>query len=113
MRGDLPGVYADVQRSLNLPLRVKQRHRQRAQPHLELLIVKRVALLVHALEFGTQLRNRINGLWGIANHRDPAQHIVQLLLRLIAQQYAPHRGRPGGQTAADIEIDGHNARAGC
>ena len=43
------GVYADVQRRLNLPLRVKERHRQRAQPHLELLIVKRVALLVHAL----------------------------------------------------------------
>ncbi len=58
---------------------------------------------MHPFQFGAQLRHRIHRLWGIADHGHPGQHIVELLLRLMAQQHPAHRGRPRRKATADIQ----------
>ena len=50
-----------------------------------------------------------DGAGGVGREDDAGEVLLELLRGQVGKQDAAHAGAVGGQTAADVEVDGHDA----
>lgn len=80
-----------------------------AESDLVLLIAEGVAVAADVAEEKAKLLDGVNGAGGMGGEDDAGQVLLELLRRKVGKEDAAHAGAVGGQAAADVEVDCHDA----
>jgi hypothetical protein len=80
-----------------------------AEANFVLLIDESVAVAADVAQGEAKLFDGADGARGVGDKVDVGEVVFELLDGEVGEQDAAHAGAVGGETAADVEVDGHNS----
>jgi len=107
--GHARGAAAEIDGRDGSAGRGKDGYRERAQAYFIFLVAEGVAVATDVAKEEAELLDRGNGACGVGREDNAGEILFELLGGQIGEKDAAHAGAVGGKTAADVEIDGHDA----